>query len=273
MTLRCFNSVNGITILKRTWKSGEGSSMTSAGWFFGMTLAFLGLFFSAAQAEETWEQKALAYLGWKTPATPQSAGPENTALGLKSTLSLCAEHAAFKLGHYDGFASNPKTRIPLPPNFQKARDVLEHFGLSARLDDLELKMNRAAEDATPSLKPLIDQAIEQLTFRDPNKISAGSDGAATIYFRSMTEKKMRESIQPIIEKSLAEAGAQNDLRIISHSLTTLPMSPDLKFDMTAYVSEKTLDGIYLYMAEKEEDIREKPSSTGNETIKQLFLRH
>lgn len=235
-----------------------------------MTLTFAGLFSSAAQADESWEQKAMTYLGLTAAAPPQAAGPETATVGLKNTLSLSAEYAALNLGHYDGFASNPKTRILLPPNLQKAREMLDHFGLSARFDDLELKMNRAAEDATPRIKPLIDQAIEQLTFKDPNRISAGSDGEATIYFRSQTEKQMRESIQPIIRKSLAATGARNTLGIISHAVRTLPMSPDLKFDMTAYVSEKTLDGIYFHMAQKEEDIRAKPSSTGNAAIKQLF---
>jgi hypothetical protein len=228
-------------------------------------MVFGGLFMSPVQAE-------MGYFGGDKPVGPAVPSPQDAARGLKSMLMLGAEYAGQKLGRYDGFASNPAIRIHLPPDFQKAHDVLERFGLSARLDDLELKMNRAAEDAIPSLKPLIADAIRQLTFKEINKIVSGGDGAATTYFRQVSETELRASIQPVIEKSLRETGAQNTLKIINQSLNTLPMKPNLKFDMTAYVSEKTLDGVYDYMAIKEKDIRARPFSSSDKFIRQLFFR-
>ena len=270
MAAKSFNSVNDCSNLV-TLQNKSRNRMRLSGWYLAIALALLGLSGTTAKAQETWEQRAWGYLfGSSSPDQTRALAPQDITIGLKRTLHLSAEYAAIKLGHYDGFAKDSSVRIQLPPKFQKARDLLGHFGLSGRLDDLELQMNRAAENAVPDILPAIHHAIEQLSIANPGKIAAGPDDAATAYFSFLSDSDLQRIIRPIIDKQLQEVGTPHTLAIIDHGLHALPMAPNLKFDATAYVSEKTLAGIYQYMARKEQKIRHRPGATRDPIIKQLF---
>lgn len=56
------------------------------------------------------------------------------------------------------------------------------------LDDLEVRMNRAAEAATPRARALFVNAIRDMSIQDAQSILNGPDDAATRYF----ESRMRE---------------------------------------------------------------------------------
>jgi hypothetical protein len=221
-----------------------------------------------AWAEEGWWSKIRDYVGAGEQQPPLRQ--DQVIFGLKTTVAAAADHATARLGHYNGFAEAQDVRVKLPRKLEKARHVLEHFGLSARFETLELQMNRAAEDATPLMRPLIGKAIAETVFENPPAIVAGPDDAATQYFRAASEAKLRMLSQPTLEKCLKESGAQETMRIIKQTLAGLPMAPKLNFDMTAYVAEETLEGIYQYMAEREGEIRHNPSLARNEIVGRLF---
>ena len=57
--------------------------------------------------------------------------------------------------------------------------MLSKFGMSSLVDDLELKLNRAAEAAIPKAKILFGNAIFDVSIEDAKKILNGPKDSAT----------------------------------------------------------------------------------------------
>jgi hypothetical protein len=113
--------------------------------------------------------------------------------GLKDALRVGTENVVKQLGREDGFLKDDYIHIPLPENLQKIRNVLSKVGMAGTLNDLEVKLNRAAEIATPKAKELFWKAISEMTIEDVNKIYKGPKDAATQYFKSKRQEKQRET--------------------------------------------------------------------------------
>ena len=125
---------------------------------------------------------------------------------LRQALTQCAKTSVSTLARKDGFLGNPRVRIPLPENLQKADRVMHKIGLGKYSDELVTSMNRAAEAAVPEAKNLLVGAIRKMTVTDAKNILTGGDDAATRYFRKNTEPELTARFTPIIGKSKGEAG-------------------------------------------------------------------
>lgn len=100
----------------------------------------------------------------------------------KQALTIGTGKVVRQLGRQDGFALDQNIRIPLPQELQKVQNALEKVGMSALMDDLELRLNRAAEIATPEAKEIFVNAISQMSFSDVYEIYKGPQDSATQYF-------------------------------------------------------------------------------------------
>jgi len=207
----------------------------------------------------------------------QPSATSNTALsqqdviaGLKETLRVAGDNVIGKIGVRDGFYKDPAIHIPLPEKFRKAQVILNSLHLSPVLDDLETRLNRAAEEATPKTKEIFWQAIKEMSFDDAMRIYRGPDDAATTYFKEKTTPALTEAIRPVINRSLQDAGAVQLYDSIIGKYEGLPLVPDLKSDLTAHVSKLTLDGIFHYLAGEEAAIRHDPAKRTTQLLQKLF---
>jgi hypothetical protein len=50
----------------------------------------------------------------------------------------------------------------------------------------------------------------------------------------------------------------------------LPFVPDAKANLTEYGLDKTLDGIFFYLAEEEKAIRQNPAARTTDLLKKVF---
>jgi hypothetical protein len=218
-----------------------------------------------------WLQKGRELLNGTTAT---NSGPtlsnQEIGLGLKDALRVSSERVVGQLGALDGFNADPKIHIPLPDSLDRARTLLTTIGYGALFDDLELKLNRAAEAATPEARALFWSAIEQLTLEDVQAIYQGPDDAATRYFRDKMSAPLSQKMQPIVAQSLAEVGAINAYDAAMEKYRNLPFVPDVKSDLTGYVIEKGLDGIFFYLAEEEAAIRNNPAKRTTELLQKVF---
>jgi len=138
------------------------------------------------------------------------------------------------------------------------------------LDDLELRLNRAAEIATPRAKELFLSAIQAMTLDDARNILAGESDAATRYFQSKMTPDLVEEFTPIVNDSLAEAGAIKSYDNAVGQYKKLPLVPDVQSDLSGYVVEKGMDGIFHYLAVQEAEIRANPAARTTELLKKVF---
>ncbi len=188
----------------------------------------------------------------------------------KQALRIGTEKVVDRLGATGGFNADPVVHIPLPERLQTVKSLLDQIGMSALTDDLELKLNRAAEAATPKAKELFFQAITEITFEDLNAIYNGPQDSATQYFQRKMSEPLKLEMKPIVEKTLAQVGAVNAYDRFIEQYKNIPLVPDVKANLTEHVLQKGLEGIFHYLAEEEADIRQNPAKQTTALLKKVF---
>lgn len=189
---------------------------------------------------------------------------------LKEALTNGASTVVGQLGQADGFNADPIIRIPLPSSLRKARDVAKKVGLEGSFDDLETRLNRAAEAATPKAKALFVGAIRDMSVDDARGILQGPDNAATEYFRDRTGASLESEMRPLVDQALAEVGAVRAFNSLLDSYRRIPLAPEVDADLTGHVVDKGSDGIFHYLAEEEQAIRNNPLKRTSELLQRVF---
>ncbi|MDJ0942889.1 MAG: DUF4197 domain-containing protein [Kiloniellales bacterium] len=195
---------------------------------------------------------------------------EDMAAGLREALRVGSERVVAKVGAADGFNLDPEIHIPLPGTFRQVQSALKTVGLSDLADDVELKLNRAAEAAAPEARDLFVQAIREMSLDDAKAIFDGPDDAATQYFKGRMSAPLARKMAPVVDRSLADVGALASVDRMMQSYRAIPFVPDVKADLRSYVVGKALDGIFFYVAKEEAAIRKNPAARSTELLKRVF---
>jgi len=236
------------------------------------------LLFPASQVSAGWMDQVGGMLngntGSKSAATTQvsPAGLSTTDMiaGLKDALRIGSENVVGKLGKADGFNADPKIHIPLPDSLKTVKSTLSAVGMDGMMDDLELRLNRAAELATPKAKRIFGNAIREMSFDDARKILNGPDDAATQYFKGKMSAPLSKEMRPVVEKALNQAGAVQTYDNVMGQYKAIPFVPDVKANLTQHVVDLGMAGIFHYMAEEEAAIRKNPVKRTTAILKKVF---
>jgi hypothetical protein len=235
-------------------------------------LALLVLVLASLSARGDWLQKGqdlLRELGGGTTGESTLSTAE-IAAGLKDALHVGTERVVEQLGRVDGFNADPQVHIPLPGKLHRVQSALDDVGMGSLLDDLDLKLNRAAEAATPKAKALFWDAIRQMTLEDARAIYQGPDDAATRYFERKMSKPLAAEMRPIVEQSLSDVGAVHAYDNMMAQYRAIPFVPDVKTDLTDYVLDRTIAGIFHCLAQEEAAIRQDPAKRTTELLRRVF---
>lgn len=199
-------------------------------------------------------------------------GPTYSEVGeaFKQALSIGTENVVSQLGTIDGFNNDPSIHIQLPEELNTIKTMLSKVGMSQLVDDLELKLNRAAESATPKAKNLFLKAITEMTFEDIKNIYEGSESSATKYFQSKMSPSLKKEMHPIVENTLAQVGAIQAYENVIGQYKTLPFVPDVKANLEDHVIQKGMEGIFYYIAKEEASIRNNPAKQTTTLLKKVF---
>lgn len=204
---------------------------------------------------------------------PQSSQLSNTDIvnGLKEALTLGAQKSASKLSAVDGFFKDAALKILLPPEAQKISDMVSKIpGGNKLVDDAILSMNRAAEDAAKSAAPIFIDAIKKISINDAIGILKGNDTAATHYLKSNTINPLTIAFKPTIEQSLAKVNATQYWNSLMSAYNKFPFNKKINPDLSAYVTEKTISGVFTQIAVEEQKIRKDPAAQVTNTLKKVF---
>jgi hypothetical protein len=189
--------------------------------------------------------------------------------GLKEALSLGAQKSSDRLSATDGFFKDAAVKILLPQQVRDIENKLRMFGMGKLVNNAELSMNRAAEDASKSAAPIFLSAIKQMTVTDALNILRGTDTAATGYLRKTTTPQLTSAFMPVIEASLKKTDAAkywNDVFTAYNRFS----SKKVDTDINSYVTGKALDGIFYYVAQEEINIRKNPAGRVTDILKKVF---
>ncbi|OHC62375.1 MAG: hypothetical protein A3H93_06425 [Rhodocyclales bacterium RIFCSPLOWO2_02_FULL_63_24] len=190
--------------------------------------------------------------------------------GLKEALTQGAAKAVAVLGRPDGFLGNPKVRIPLPESVQKIEGVMRGLGMGKQADELLTAMNRAAEAAVPQAKLLLVNSIKQMSVEDAKGILSGGEDAATQYFRRTTSGPLAEKFVPVVRKAITRVKLAEKYDQVAGKAAKLGLVREQDAHLENYVTQKTLDGLYLMIAEEEKAIRKNPADAVGRLAKKVF---
>jgi Protein of unknown function (DUF4197) len=194
----------------------------------------------------------------------------DASAGLKKALDQGINEAVGKLGVAGGFLNDPKVKIPLPPKLAKAEGAMRMVGLGGQADDLVNAMNRAAEAAVPESKVLLKQALKQMSVADAKQILTGGDDAATQYFKRITAAPLQVKFAPIVDQATRKVKLAESYDAVAKKGVALGLLKPEDSSLQAYVTQKTLDGLYLMMAEEERAIRKDPLGQASSLLKKVF---
>lgn len=202
---------------------------------------------------------------------PQMGGSSTeVAGGLQQALEFGVVEGVDVLGAKDGFFRDQAVKILLPNELQKVDRTLRQIGLSALADEGLKVLNRAAEDAVVEAKPIFISAITGLTFQDAMGILTGDKHAATQYLKNRTTQELANAFQPKIKNSLDKVGANEIWSQIIQKYNTVPLVQPVNPNLTEYVTQKTIDGLFVKVAKKEEDIRTNLGARTTPLLQRVF---
>ena len=208
--------------------------------------------------------------GWSQAGGFDGLSNRDAATGLKDALAQGASVAIKKLGAENGFLGDDKVKIPLPEAIARIRGGLKLLGLQGQADDLIVAMNRAAEKAVTEAKPLLANAIKSMSVEDAKGILTGGDTAATEYFRRKTGAQLAQVFQPVVTRATAKVGLAEKYNQLAGKGAQLGLVDAKQAKIEDYVTQKTLDGLFLMIAEQEKAIRRDPVGTATGMAQKIF---
>lgn len=227
-------------------------------------LAFSILFFSSCDTLNQAGQ-ILTQAGLGDPSASE------ISLGLKQALEFGTTASSERLSATDGFFANAAVKILFPEEAQKVERTLRSVGLNKLADNVILSLNRAAEAAAVEAKPIFISAVKEMTFADAtNILLSGQQDAATLYFKRVTNDQLSLKFQPIIQNSLEKVGATRYWNDAITAYNRIPLVGKVNPDLSAYVTEKAINGIFLEIAQEELKIRTRISARSTPLLQKVF---
>jgi hypothetical protein len=195
---------------------------------------------------------------------------EQIGNGLKEALNNGITNQVSKLAVEDGFFKNELTRILLPEELQKVDNTLRKIGLSKLADEGLKVLNRAAEDAVGEAIPIFVDAIKGMTFTDAKNILLGDKNAATQYLKKATSEALYQKFNPIIANSFQKVGADKVWSNLITKYNSLPLTNEVNTNLTDYVTNEALKGVFTMVAVEEKEIRANVSKRSTDLLRKVF---
>ncbi|WP_426092498.1 DUF4197 domain-containing protein [Flavobacterium sp. DSR3-2] len=200
----------------------------------------------------------------------QGIGGVDIAGGLKEALNNGISKQVTKLTTTDGFYRNEAVKILLPEELRKVDAGLRRIGLSSLADEGLKVLNRAAEDAVKEATPIFVDAVRNMTFMDARSILMGNESSATNYLQNSTSTALYGKFNPVIKNSFTKVGADKVWTNIITKYNSIPLVNKVNPDLTDYVTNQALNGVFKMVAVEEKNIRTNIVSRTSVLLQKVF---
>jgi hypothetical protein len=203
-------------------------------------------------------------------------GQPDIVAGLKEALNVGTNKTVAQLNILNGYYQNPNPRyqiikILLPAEAKAVEPTIRALpGMNSVVDTLILRMNRAAEDAASEAAPIFLDAIRNMTISDAMGILKGDSIAATTYMRGVTYAALEGLYLPKIRNSMEKVGAQQTWNQVATTYNQIPLVTKLPTDISAYVTQRALDGVFYVLSKEEINIRKNPAARITKLLQDVF---
>ena len=200
----------------------------------------------------------------------QTVSESQISLALKEALQKGIDDQVSKLTSEDGFYKNEMVKILLPEELQKVDKTLRKIGLSNLADEGLKLMNRAAEDAVKEATPIFVNAVKDMSITDAKNILMGNNRAATQYLEQKTEDELYQKFYPQVEQSLGKVGADQIWTTAISKYNALPLTENVEPNLSEYVTQQALEGVYTMIALEETKIRNDIGARTTDLLRKVF---
>lgn len=190
--------------------------------------------------------------------------------GLKEALSIGTNNSTGLASKLDGFYKNPALFIPFPPEVKQVKDYAKQVGLSAQVTKFEMTLNRAAEEASKNAAAVFINAIKGMSISDGFTILKGANNAATQYLKNKTTAELTQKFTPIVKAAIDKVQLTKYWNPIITSYNKIPMVQKKNPNLTAYVTERALKGLFKLLADEELKIRTNPAAQITTLLQNVF---
>jgi hypothetical protein len=204
--------------------------------------------------------------------------------GLKEALVLGARTSAGKLAEENGYYGDPAVKILLPDEAKVILDNISRIpGGDQLVNDVILRINRAAEDAAREAAPIFVNSIKSMTIQDAFSILRGADNAATVYLKATTYNELYSLYKPKIANStgkriIGNVSTRDSWNALTGKWNSLANSLPGKIagfkpvntDLDEFLTAKALEGIFSKVEIEELKIRKEVSARVTPLLKKVF---
>lgn len=203
-------------------------------------------------------------------AAPAPLSNQEVINGLREALTVGTNNSSSFASKLDGFYKNPTLFIPFPPEAQKVKDKIDALGLKDQTDKFVLTLNRAAEEAVKDAAPVFVNAITSMTITDGFTILKGGDNAATQYLKDKTSAELRTKFTPVVQNAINKVELTKYWNPIITTYNKIPFVEKQNPDLTAYVTERAMQGLFKLIADEELKIRKDPMARVTDILQRVF---
>ena len=229
----------------------------------------LSVLVSSASAQ-SWKELKIAATKAKEVITTKELSKSEIASGLKEALEVGASNSSELASEKGGFNNNNLIRIPFPAEAEEMKSTLIKAGLKLQVKQFEESLNSAAEEASKFAKEIFITAVKNMTITDAFKILKGEDNAATMYLKKQTSKELYKKFKPVVKKAIEKVHVTKYWGQLSARYNALSMTSKVNPDIQDYVTNKTIDGLFVLIAKEEKNIRNNPDARVSELLQKVF---
>lgn len=190
--------------------------------------------------------------------------------GLKEALTIGTNTSTAFASKLDGFYKNPMLFIAFPSEAQKVKDWALKMGMKSQVDQFEMTLNRAAEEASKDAATVFVNAVKGMSIGDGFAILKGADNAATNYLIEKTSAELKIKFTPIVQAAIDKVELTKYWNPIINGYNKVPFVQKQNPDLTAYVTDKAMEGLFKLIAQEELKIRKDPVAQVTDLLKRVF---
>lgn len=195
---------------------------------------------------------------------------EEVINGLKDALTIGTNNSTAFASKVDGYYKNSALFIPFPPEAKKVKDYASKVGMSSQIDKFEETLNRAAEEAAKDAAPIFVNAIKGMSIVDGFALLKGTDTAATHYLKDKTTTELVQKFTPVVQAAIDKVELTKYWNPLISKYNKIPLVEKQNPDLTSYVTQKALQGLFKLIAEEELKIRKNPVARVTDILKKVF---
>lgn len=193
--------------------------------------------------------------------------------GLKKALNVGIKNAVDLTSKTDGYLKNTQIKIPFPKDAEEVKKKAIEWGMESQVDKIVTTINRAAEEASKEAIPIFVDAITDMSISDGFAILKGGKGAATNYLKDKTRQALTTTFRPKVEAAIEKVELTKYWQpVVSkyNKTTFLTGKEKVEEDLSGYITDKAIDGLFIMVKKEENKIRKDPMARVTDILKKVF---